>query len=218
MNSYISSILLGVTLAAPLGPVGTEVIKRSFRQGFWSAYIVALGSVFGDAACLLVSYLGLTHVLQLPVAKVCIWSVGSLMLLYLAWSNLKTVLRPDSLFETSKTRNTNAFLLGFLLAIANPLSMAFWFGIFGAMMGETVESSGYSFLSFLPHTGILIGVILWFSFLCISLGLFRRILSARFESLRYRFSQIISAFAFTILAYFGISFAIKAIVGFIDLF
>ena len=44
----LSYILLGFTLAAPIGPVNSARIDKGIKNGFWHAWIVGFGSMLAD--------------------------------------------------------------------------------------------------------------------------------------------------------------------------
>ena len=44
----LNKILLGVTLAAPIGPVSLEMIQRGLKSGFLSSFVVRLGAAVAD--------------------------------------------------------------------------------------------------------------------------------------------------------------------------
>ena len=157
-----------------------------------------------------------SQALQAPLAKIIVWSIGSSMLLYLGIVNLKGAIRPTPILEAKKRNSGSAFILGALLAIANPLSMAFWFGIFGAVIGENIDAEGYSFSGLFSHMGILLGVLIWFSFLCTVLNIGKRLFINKLDKYTTLFFQLISGFAGLILLFFGVSFASKAIFGAIN--
>ena len=56
LTTILNKILLGISLAAPLGPVNIEIIKRGLAYGFWPAFSVRLGGAITNSVCLLIAY------------------------------------------------------------------------------------------------------------------------------------------------------------------
>ncbi len=207
MSPFLNSLLLGVSLAAPLGPVGIEVIKRGLKEGFISAFIVAFGSVFGDLTCLLLTYFGLIHLLSYPAVPILIWILGSIILFYLGIQSIRDFFRP---FDTSKLEGESkqkgflrSFILGYLLALANPMSIIWWGGVFGASLTEQA-GEGLSLPGLVSNYPILLGVTIWFLCLCAFLDFGKRLFKP--DKLRY-----ISGLAGLSLIGFACHFSLKAI-------
>ncbi len=50
LNFIIRGIIIGLSIAAPIGPIGILCIRRSLNKGFLSGFIAGLG-----AGCFLIS-------------------------------------------------------------------------------------------------------------------------------------------------------------------
>lgn len=54
MQIFFSYILLGISLAAPIGPINAAQLDRGIRKGFFHAWMIGLGAVVADGfICLL---------------------------------------------------------------------------------------------------------------------------------------------------------------------
>lgn len=69
-------ILLGLSLAAPIGPVNAAQLDKGVRYGFFHAWLVGLGAMAADAVFMLLIYFGLAHFLTTPFMKTFLWSCG----------------------------------------------------------------------------------------------------------------------------------------------
>jgi threonine/homoserine/homoserine lactone efflux protein len=112
---------------------------------------------------LLVIYFGLAHLLFHPIAKMSIWCFGIIMLLVLGIQTIRGAFKPKELQGSTSVSDRNPIVAGFLLAIINPTSIAWWLGVFGTTMAASNEP--VSFLALLHNSTIILGVILWFLFL-----------------------------------------------------
>lgn len=149
----LSKILLGVALAAPIGPVSVEMIKRGIRNGFLSAFIVRLGAAIGNLACLIVAYYGLLKLKEANFIIIGLSLISSLILIHKA---LMSITSRESVadFSLQQDSNTNGILTGLYLSVANPIAFIFWSGIITNSAGAF--DSGLIFNSL-----IILGVIIW---------------------------------------------------------
>ena len=153
MNTEIlNRILLGVALAAPIGPVSIEMIQRGLRDGFLPAFVVRVGAAVGNLLCLLVSYYGILQFNKNQFFIIALSIVASLLLIHRGFSYVASNEKVIDL-QTIKT-NGNGILVGLYLSIANPIAFVFWSGI---MTNST--NSSYNGLTF--NLLIVVGVLLW---------------------------------------------------------
>ncbi len=62
MDELLRGLLVGVALAAPVGPVGLLCIRLALTQGQWPAFAAGLGAAVADALFGAVGGLGLSVV------------------------------------------------------------------------------------------------------------------------------------------------------------
>lgn len=55
---WISYVLLGISLSAPVGPVNVAQIKAGLSNGFWNAWFVGIGAMCADLVFMLLIYFG----------------------------------------------------------------------------------------------------------------------------------------------------------------
>jgi L-lysine exporter family protein LysE/ArgO len=161
MELLLSKILLGISLAAPVGPVSIEVIKRGLSRGFRSAAVIGVGSAFGDAVYLFVTYFGLYPFLANPLTRVVICSIGAAILLYLGMQSIRDSKNMKWLEDSEDFSTRDGFLLGASLALINPFTAVWWLGVFGGMLGSSTEDA-FTPMAFMMNTTILLGVLIWF--------------------------------------------------------
>src|SRR5665648_151221 len=89
MTDLLRNILLGISLAAPIGPAGLAVIQAGLRHGFLRAFITGLGVTLADTTYLLLVFFGLSGLIGIPLVKVLIWSLGALVLIYLGVQSIR---------------------------------------------------------------------------------------------------------------------------------
>jgi len=160
MDEFLKNFLLGVMLAAPIGPAGVAVIQTGLRRGFQRAFWTGLGITSADLTYMLVVYFGLAGVIALPMVKILIWTMGALVLFYLGYLSIRDSGRKLD-FSAAKAPSTrNPFLVGYLINISNPIAVVFWLGIFGSLIGVNgAAAAGIGAL--LRGLSILAGILAW---------------------------------------------------------
>jgi threonine/homoserine/homoserine lactone efflux protein len=90
--SLLQNILLGLSLAAPFGPVNVEIVKRGLNSGFKQAFVTGLGAMTADTTYLTIIFFGLVSFLKMPLLKIFFALAGSLILIYLGVTSIKDFL------------------------------------------------------------------------------------------------------------------------------
>lgn len=200
----LSYIALGLTLAAPIGPVNSVRLDKGIKNGFWHAWIVGFGSMLADALFMLLIYIGLVNFLNIPVVQIFLWLFGAIILTYSGVESIMSAKNVSlSYYSRRKDSLLRSFLVGFLMSITSPLSILFWLGIYGSILAKTVTAYGTSHL-LLYSSMIFVGLMLWDLFVAsLTTGL-RRYLN---EGML----MVISVISGASLVGFGIYFGIKGI-------
>ena len=192
----LNKILLGVTLAAPIGPVSLEMIQRGLKSGFLSSFVVRLGAAVGNLLCLLVSYYSIVQLNKNHFVVTGLSIIASLLLIHRAYICVTSKI--ESLTLDSGKTGSNGILTGLYLSIANPIAFIFWSGIMAN------SSSGFNTgLAF--NLLIILGVLIWgviFSF-CLSVG--KNYITR--EILLY-----VNRIAGVVMMYYGINFLWKNLI------
>jgi threonine/homoserine/homoserine lactone efflux protein len=189
----LNKILLGVTLAAPIGPVSLEMIQRGLKSGFLSAFVVRLGAAVGNLLCLLVSYYSIVQLNKNHFVITGLGIIASLLLIHRAYICVTSKIESLTL-DTGKT-SSNGILTGLYLSIANPIAFIFWSGIMAN------SSSGFNTgLAF--NLLIILGVLIWGVIFSLFLSVGRNYITR--EILLY-----VNRIAGVVMMYYGIKFLWK---------
>ncbi len=202
MHTMIPYFLLGISLAAPIGPVKATLLNLGIKNGFFHAWFFSLGAIATDLTYMFLVYLGIGRFIEYPFIKSILWSFGCFVLLYTGIENLLTMhkVKLNSNFKRI-IRLRHSFISGFLIALLNPLTILFWLGIYGSVLVggsnlNTFEIGMYSVC-------ILLGILLVdFIMASISSGS-RKILSSNLLN-------VVSAVSSISMIGFGIHFGILA--------
>ena len=171
-------MLLGISLAAPIGPVNSAMINKGIKNGFWHAYVVGAGSVIADGIFMLLVYLGLYQFLNVPIIQIFLWLFGAFILLYTGFESIFKLDKISLSHNRVKESLSHCFFVGFIMSITSPLSIMFWLGIYGSILAQTAHTQGtgslliYSFM-------ILLGLTTWDLFMSTLTSGFRKFLNER---------------------------------------
>ncbi|WP_102348563.1 LysE family transporter [Bacillus sp. Marseille-P3661] len=179
MNVFISYILLGLSLAAPIGPINAAQLDKGIKYGFLHAWLVGVGAVVADAIYMLIVYLGVVQFISTPFMKTFLWLFGSFVLLY---SGIESIYGANKINLVNNRREDESklktFFSGFFMSLTNPLSILFWLGIYGSVLAQTTVTYGPSKL-ILYSSAIFIGLLIWDIAMASAASVFRRFLTNR---------------------------------------
>lgn len=86
MTPLMKGIILGFSIAAPVGPIGVLCIKKTLSQGRAYGFIAGLGAATADAIYGCIAAFGLTIITQFLLRQSnWINLIGAVFLLYLAY-------------------------------------------------------------------------------------------------------------------------------------
>lgn len=199
LKLILEKLILGISLAAPIGPVSIEMIKRGLRHGFLAAFSVRLGGAMGNTLCLVATYYGLSHILANEMLLNAMALLGSALLIYMG---VKTILKGVGDLNLDAPVNLNNGLLwGLYLAIANPVALVFWPSLFAASIDP---AAGVSVTGLVLNMLIIVGVLIW------GFGL-STVLSIGHQRLNKHIIVFVSRLSGVTMMYFGIAYIYEVI-------
>ncbi|MDF2856556.1 MAG: amino acid transporter [Neobacillus sp.] len=202
MNVFLSYILLGLSLAAPIGPINAAQIDKGIRHGFMHSWLIGVGAVVADGVYMLVVYLGVVHFLETSFMKTFLWSFGCFVLIYTGIETLRSANELSIGTNRKKEPLIKSFISGFFMSISNPLTILFWLGIYGSVLAKTAATYETTELV-LYSSAIFIGLLLWdLTMACISSNFRKYLTSSLLKGI-----SILSGLS---LIGFGIYFGIQA--------
>lgn len=174
----ISYIILGFTLAAPIGPVNSARLDKGIKNGFWHAWIVGAGSMIADGVFMLLVYLGMVQFLGIPVVQIFLWLFGGFVLIYSGIESIKNANTITLSYSRQKDSLFKCFLTGFIMSITSPLSILFWLGIYGSVLAKTAQTNGTGSL-LIYSSMIFLGLTFWDVFVAALTTGFRKLLNVK---------------------------------------
>lgn len=170
--------MLGLSLAAPIGPINAAQIDRGIKGGFLHAWLVGLGAMVADGIFMLLVYFGVIHFLNIPFMKTFLLLFGFFILTYIGVESLLTVGKTGMEMRGGHESHVKSFSAGFVMSISNPLSILFWMGIYGSVLADMIAK--YDAKRVLLYScAIMAGIMLWDVAMALVASMFRRFLTGR---------------------------------------
>lgn len=203
MSLIFSYIFLGISLAAPIGPVNAAQFDRGIKGGFLNAWLVGLGATLADIIYMLFVYLGLVHFLEIPILKTFLWLFGFFVLVYTGVESLLGAGKISMSNQRTSPTYSKSFFSGFFMSLANPLTIMFWLGIYGAVLANAKASFSTNQL-IVYSLAIIFGLLIWDVTMACVASTFRKFLTNNLLTA----ISIISGFS---LIGFGLYFGYQAV-------
>jgi threonine/homoserine/homoserine lactone efflux protein len=178
--------VIGFAIAAPVGPIGVLVIRRTLLDGRLAGFISGAGAATADAFYGALAAFGLTALAGLLVSHgTWIRLIGGLFLCYLGLTTLRAQ-PPDRAAASNAQGLGRAYASTVFLTITNPATIISFGAVF-AGLGLASTHAGYASAALLV-LGVFSGSLLWWFILSGCLSLFRR----RFSATGLRWVNVIS--------------------------
>jgi threonine/homoserine/homoserine lactone efflux protein len=169
---FIKGFFIGLSIAAPVGPIGVLTIKRTLIEGRLSGFVTGMGAAFADAAYGAVAGFGLIAISSFLISQeFAIKLIGGLFLVYLG---IKSFLSKPATKEATVASKglLNNFISTFFLTLTNPSTILSFIAIF-AGLGLASSTADYSSSTAIV-LGVFIGSALWWFILSSIVSYFRQ--------------------------------------------
>ena len=187
----LSGVIIGFSIAAPVGPIGVLCIRRTLSEGRRAGLLTGLGAATADAVYGCIAGFGLIFISTVLVdQQMWLRFFGGLFLCYLG---VKTFLAEPVEQVTSIKRHDliGAYVSTFFLTLTNPMTILSFVAIF-AGLGLASGGGGYISATVLV-LGVFLGSALWWFILSGSVGVFRTRFHAHWMQWVNRISSMVIA-------------------------
>jgi threonine/homoserine/homoserine lactone efflux protein len=163
---FLKGCAIGLSIAAPVGPIGVLCIRRSLAGGARVGFFTGLGAAVADGIYGAVAAFGLTAISTfLRDRELALRLIGGIFLLYLG---IKTFASKPASEPASPRTNAGAFASTLFLTLTNPMTIFTFMGIFVAVgVASDYQSAGIMTL------GVFLGSAAWWLFLSNGVALLR---------------------------------------------
>ena len=156
---FVRGLVIGFAIAAPVGPIGMLVIRRTLAEGRLLGLLTGLGAAVADALYGCVGAFGLTFITSFLVGYP-LWTklIGGAFLCYLGISTFRAEPK-ETEGTTSKVRYASAFASTMLLTLANPATILSFMAVF-AGLGLGTKGGDYGAAAIVV-AGVFTGSAIW---------------------------------------------------------
>jgi threonine/homoserine/homoserine lactone efflux protein len=168
---FVRGLIIGFSIAAPVGPIGVLCIRRTLAEGRGSGLVSGLGAATADAFYGCVAGFGLTFISNILIGQQrWIRLIGGLFLCYLGFKTFFA--RPARQAAPIEGKGlVAAYTSTFALTLTNPLTILSFAAIF-AGLGVAGREGNYVSAAVLV-LGVFAGSALWWLLLSFGVGLFK---------------------------------------------
>ena len=171
LDYLIKGIIIGFSIAAPVGPIGVLTIKRTLAEGRLSGFVTGMGAAMADTVYGFIAGFGLTVISAFLLTQ-AFWIklIGGLFLLFLGVKSFLSKPASNAAKLDSKGLFSN-FVSTFFLTLTSPVTILSFVAIFAGLGLGTTKTDYTSSLSLV--FGIFLGSALWWLILSSVVGFFQ---------------------------------------------
>jgi putative LysE/RhtB family amino acid efflux pump len=173
--------LLGLAVAAPVGPIGVLCIQRSMAAGFWAGFSGGIGTAVADAV-----YAGLAATGFAALASVTDGTAGQVLrwlgAAFIAWLGWRTMVAPavQQAADAARTgRPWRLFAVTFALTMSNPTTILSFVALFA---GLGLAADATPAMAAAAVAGVFIGSLLWWAILSGGVSILRQRITERWKT------------------------------------
>jgi len=181
--------MIGLTLAAPVGPIAIMCIRRTVASGRFHGIASGIGVATADSFYAAVAVLGLTIVSNFIIANQAAFRIFTGIVLCIVGIRICMSAPPSVCPEPEKEPYIKDYLSMTAITLSNPLTILFFVAVvpgFGIVFPESSVLASTAFV-----IGVFCGSVAWWIFLCGFLGSVRKCITSRTLLLINRISGIL---------------------------
>lgn len=175
---FIRGLIIGLSIAAPVGPMGVLVIRRTLAEGRLIGFVSGLGIAAGDTIYGALGGFGLTFITSFLISgQFWLRLIGGAFLVYLGVKTLLSKPAEKAAEGAGKARSLPGYFIStMLLTLTNPTTIISFAAI---MAGLGIGSTSGDYLSAtILVTGVALGSTAWWVILTTLVSLFKNRINA----------------------------------------
>jgi threonine/homoserine/homoserine lactone efflux protein len=198
--SLLAGVALGLSLAAPPGPMNAVIAEESVARGWKSGFAAGLGAMTADACFFVLALVGVVAFVEnAPTVHAVMVGVGGVLLLYYAYG----AVRDAGSFSEAEAADGSGFRKAFSLALANPYQVTWWLtaGV-GLLNPGEVSAFGLELSAAngaLTVAGFFAGILLWITVFPAALRAAGERVDALGRGVAYASAVVLALFGFSFL-------------------
>ena len=180
---FLKAALVGLSIAAPVGPISLLCIQRTLISGPRLGFISGLGAASADAVYGAIGAFGLTAVTQLFIeattpltlfgASFLAWLGFKMILSQPAGDELGSIIASDGADSIKGGDGIKAFASMFALTLSSPVTILSFVAVFSAINGSAELTEQDHSSAFVMVLGVFIGSACWWLMLAAGVSCIR---------------------------------------------
>lgn len=163
LDLLLRGVLLGLAVAAPVGPIGVLCIQRSLQGGFWAGFSGGIGTAVADAFYAALAAAGFAALAgQLGEAETVLRLGGAAFIAWLGWRTIVAAPATAAADAPLSGRPLRLFAVTFALTIANPATVLSFAALFAGLGLAAEPGLGAAAAAV---AGVFAGSLLWWAIL-----------------------------------------------------
>jgi threonine/homoserine/homoserine lactone efflux protein len=199
----LRGMIIGFSIAAPVGPIGVLCIRRSMRDGWFAGFISGLGAATADMLYGCVAAFSLKAISDFMIREQA-WlrGIGGLFLVYLGVRTFFKQPTEGMLVERGNGM-LGSYSSTFLLTLTNPLTILSFAAIFASIIPSDTQLTTWASVQMV--LGVFLGSSAWWIILSVSAGALK-------DRLSNQLNQWIQWTSGAIIIFFGLA-ALLSLLG-----
>ncbi|MGB3327351.1 MAG: LysE family transporter [Thermomicrobiales bacterium] len=194
---------VGIVLAAPVGPINVEILRRGLLISPKAGWLVGIGAMTADTIFATIIVSGVSGIADRPALRAPLFLAGAAMVGWIGIASIRESRRGAIVLEAKARGASRSFVTGFLMAALNPMGIVYWLSVGSALVAEAVAKVGKAGSPVLVG-GVFLGIFCWVSGLALAIRLGRHRVNA--QALRW-----ITGVSGVILVGFAVWFIVQGI-------
>lgn len=176
---FIKGLLVGLSISAPVGPMGLLCIRRTLAFGRLSGILTGLGVATADGTFSTLAAFGVAAISRLLTEHALLFRLfGATVLCLLGARIFFSIVQTNTSDRAlPRERKLGIYLSAFMLGLSNPLGILFFTAVFAG--SGLADTNGSLPAAILLVAGVASGSLLWWIFLSTTVSLLGRKLSPR---------------------------------------
>lgn len=152
---------VGIILAAPIGPINIEIVRRGIRDGFLHGWTMGLGALTADTIYALLIVTGFSRFAESETLRIPLFLAGAVMMAYIGFGSIRSALRQTDVTTSGiEIPRARTYVAGFMLAAFNPFGIVYWLTVGAGLAADAVTRFGQGGAPLLV-IGVTLGIFLW---------------------------------------------------------
>lgn len=180
IDLLLRGILLGLAVAAPVGPIGVLCIQRSMAAGFWAGFSGGIGTAVADAVYAALAAAGFAALASVTEGEAGVWLRwgGAAFIGWLGWRTMIAPATMQAAGAVDTGRPLQLFAVTFALTMSNPTTILSFVALF-AGLGLAQDASAAAVTA--AVAGVFFGSLLWWAILSGGVAALRQRIDERWK-------------------------------------